>query len=351
MIWTGLPVVSCAYMPAAEMPMPCCPRLMRSRWNFDPYRSLAKIGGICWRTMPGPLSATVMRKRVAWLGDGGAPPLEPLLAATSTLTTTSGRIPASSQASSALSTASLTQVRSALRGLSNPRRWRFLVKNSETEISRWRAPISAADTAAFGSGVGGLARAVVISLFDTRPALAITLLYRPRARGSSAGSPADALAVDGDAHEDERHLVGRALAPAHGARGFARLALALRGVVEHGDHVDARAARQGDGFRERVVRLPVKVPVVDVNQRAHAPVRVRRGHLHVASEQVHMRRDAGRVHVPARGYGPRRADFVPLLARGNREGVVQDRDGSVALVDRALGEVQRGLRAVRASLR
>ena len=39
------------------------------------------MGGICWRTMPGPLSATVTRKRVAWLAGGGAPPL---LAATST---------------------------------------------------------------------------------------------------------------------------------------------------------------------------------------------------------------------------------------------------------------------------
>src|SRR5213594_3799639 len=131
--------------------------------------------------MPGPLSLTVTRKRVAWLAGGGA---APLLDATSSLTTTSARMLASSDASSALSTASLTQVRSAFLGLSKPRRWRFLVKNSETEISRWRAPISAADTAAFGSGVGGLARAVVISLFDTRPALAITLLYRRRARGS-----------------------------------------------------------------------------------------------------------------------------------------------------------------------
>src|SRR5260370_31608285 len=97
--------------------------------------------------MPGPLSVTVTRKRVAWLAGGGA---VPLLGATSTVTTTSGRIPASSHASSALSTASLTQVRSALRGLSKPSRWRFLVKNSETEISRWRAPISAAETAGFG---------------------------------------------------------------------------------------------------------------------------------------------------------------------------------------------------------
>src|SRR5688500_6057862 len=55
-------------------------------------------------------------------------------------------MPASSDASSALSTASFTQVRSAFRGLSKPSRWRFLVKNSETEISRWRAPISTADT-------------------------------------------------------------------------------------------------------------------------------------------------------------------------------------------------------------
>src|SRR5213594_4345520 len=156
-------------MPAAEMPMPCWPRLILSRWNFEPYRSFAKIGGICCRTISGPLSITVTRKRVAWLGGGGG---APLATATSTLTRTSGRMPASSAASSALSTASLTQVRSALRGLSNPSRWRFFVKNSETEISRWRAPISTAEvvvvglagfasgvlaSAAFGSAAGVLA--------------------------------------------------------------------------------------------------------------------------------------------------------------------------------------------------
>src|SRR5262245_33538258 len=59
----------------------------------------------------------------------------------------SGRISASSQASSALSTASFTQVRSAFRGLSKPRRWRFFEKNSETEISLCFAPISTAVTA------------------------------------------------------------------------------------------------------------------------------------------------------------------------------------------------------------
>src|SRR5262245_34182198 len=61
-------------------------------------------------------------------------------------------MPASSQASRALSTASLTQVSNAFRGLSKPSKWRFFVKNSETDISRCRAPISAADTATFGSG-------------------------------------------------------------------------------------------------------------------------------------------------------------------------------------------------------
>src|SRR5437879_209995 len=157
-------------MPAAEIPIPCCPRLMRNRWNLDPYRSFANIFGICWRTMPGPLSVTVIRKRLAWAGGGGVSPL----ATASTLTTTSGRIPASSQASSALSTPSLTQVSSAFRGLSNPRRCRFLVKNSETEISRWRAPISSAVTAGFGCGAGGLVftGGLVFEGFDFRPCYA-----------------------------------------------------------------------------------------------------------------------------------------------------------------------------------
>src|SRR5262249_61020326 len=97
------------------------------------------------------LSGTVTRKRVAWLAGGG---VAPLVFTTSSVTTTSGRIPASSAASSALSTASFTHVSSALRGLSNPSRWRFFVKNSETEISRWRAPISTADTAALGAAAG-----------------------------------------------------------------------------------------------------------------------------------------------------------------------------------------------------
>ena len=36
MILTGLPVVSRPCMPAALMPMPCWPRLILMRWNFEP---------------------------------------------------------------------------------------------------------------------------------------------------------------------------------------------------------------------------------------------------------------------------------------------------------------------------
>ena len=66
-------------------------------------------------------------------------------------------MPASSQASSELSTASLMVVRRAFEGLSKPRRWRFLTKNSETEISRCFVARDSAVTrwAALGSGVAG----------------------------------------------------------------------------------------------------------------------------------------------------------------------------------------------------
>src|SRR6267378_7736081 len=67
-------------------------------------------------------------------------------------------MPASSHASSALSTASFTVVRRAFAGLSNPRRWRFFVKNSLTEISRWRAARSVAVSRTMGLDAGaGLA--------------------------------------------------------------------------------------------------------------------------------------------------------------------------------------------------
>ena len=48
-----------------------------------------------------------------------------------------------------------TRARSAFRGLSNPRRCRFFVKNSETEISRCRAPISTAVTPEVDFSVSG----------------------------------------------------------------------------------------------------------------------------------------------------------------------------------------------------
>ena len=49
-----------------------------------------------------------------------------------------------------------------------------MVKNSETEISRWRAPISSAVTAGFGCGAGGLVftGGLVSEGFDFRPCFA-----------------------------------------------------------------------------------------------------------------------------------------------------------------------------------
>ena len=129
-IFTGCPVVSWAYIPAAEMPIPCWPRLCRRTWNFDPYRSFPNTLATWLRTIPGPLSVIDRRKRSS--------------ASSSMTTPISGRRPASSQASSELSTASLVAVRSALAGLSKPRRWRFFWKNSATEISRCRRPIVSA---------------------------------------------------------------------------------------------------------------------------------------------------------------------------------------------------------------
>src|SRR5262249_22719942 len=98
--------------------------------------------------------------------------------------------------------------RSALRGLSNPSRWRFLVKNSETEISRCRAPISIAETvvaglagfasttsasATFGSRAFALGLGLALGFF-LGFALAIAIISRRQrtARGypTRRGSPA-----------------------------------------------------------------------------------------------------------------------------------------------------------------
>ena len=102
--------------------MPCWPRCCFMTWNLEPYSSLAKILGICLRTMPGPLSSMMMRNLVSpsWTNS----------------ILISGNILASSQASRELSTASFTVVSSAFLGLSKPSRWRFFSKNSAMEISR-----------------------------------------------------------------------------------------------------------------------------------------------------------------------------------------------------------------------
>src|SRR3989454_482666 len=132
-IWTDLPVVICPYMPAAEIPIPCCPRLMRNRWNLDPYRSFAKIFGICWRTMPGPLSETVIRKRLAWGGGAGGLVFAGELVFAGGLVFSGGLL---------------------FEGFSF--RPRFAEGAFFAGFRIWRAPISTAVTADFGCGAGGL---------------------------------------------------------------------------------------------------------------------------------------------------------------------------------------------------
>src|SRR5580692_305893 len=128
--------------------------------------------------MPGPLSSTTTRKREAPAGAAGAAPSRGLAglvavragAVVSWISTRmSGRIPASSQASSELSTASLIVVRSAFAGLSNPSRCRFFVKNSLTEISRCREAIDSAVARRLGgapSGAESSAAGGGVSFFD-----------------------------------------------------------------------------------------------------------------------------------------------------------------------------------------
>ncbi len=78
--------------------------------------------GICFLTIPGPLSSTMTRN---------------LSFSMSMISTCiSGSMPASSHASMELSTASLTTVSNAFLLLSKPRRCLFLSKNSATLMSR-----------------------------------------------------------------------------------------------------------------------------------------------------------------------------------------------------------------------
>ena len=114
-----------------------------------PYSSRPKMFSTCFRTIPGPLSITVIRYRDDFDAAGRSG------CRSSMITVMSGSIPASSQASRLLSTASFTVVSNAFRGLSNPSRWRFLAKNSETEMSRCFAAI-----------VSAVARGAAIFVFD-----------------------------------------------------------------------------------------------------------------------------------------------------------------------------------------
>ncbi len=109
---------------------------------------MPKIFGTCAFTIPGPLSSMTTTKRPSPFVRSPSP--FALSARSRTSIVISGRMPASSQASSELSTASLMVVRSAFDGLSNPSRCRFFVKNSEIEISRCCVAICSAVARRFG---------------------------------------------------------------------------------------------------------------------------------------------------------------------------------------------------------
>ncbi|EKD42389.1 MAG: hypothetical protein ACD_73C00181G0003 [uncultured bacterium] len=99
-------LVSCDHVVTAEIPIPCCPRLQRPRPNFE----LAKYSPNTFTTSsapnPGPLSST----RTRTLSE----PFDVPSPSFSIKIFISGKIPAVSQASSELSTASLIVVSRAL---------------------------------------------------------------------------------------------------------------------------------------------------------------------------------------------------------------------------------------------
>ena len=140
-IRAGFPVVSCPYRTTALMPIPCCPLLCRIAWNLEPYSSLPKTSGMFFRTIPGPLSSTMIRYSS--------------FPSCLISTNISGNICASSHASSELSTASLTLTTRAFVRESNPRICLFFSKNSATLISlcflaiRWATPIFYPSTISF----------------------------------------------------------------------------------------------------------------------------------------------------------------------------------------------------------
>ena len=140
MILTGFPVLNCAYRTDALIPIPCCPLDCFRTWKREPYSNFAKTFGICSFTIPGPLSSTVRIR----FGAGEAVFIS---------IKRSGRIPASSQASSALSTASLIVVIRDRCSESNPSICLFFSKNSAMLIDFC---FSASFSAIGGAGVCGI---------------------------------------------------------------------------------------------------------------------------------------------------------------------------------------------------
>ena len=170
----GLPVVSCPYMPAAETPIPCWPRCCLRRWNFNRTEACRRSSDLRLHDA----RAVVLDR------DSEAP----LFREFADLDASSGR-----------DARFLTRRRGVVdrhRGqerlllvVRSQRRWRFLTKNSETEISRcfsgisrrWRGAQAPADRL----GRGQLLRVIFRSLGATSSATRLQATARARARSRS----------------------------------------------------------------------------------------------------------------------------------------------------------------------
>ena len=81
--------------------------------------------------------------------------------------------------------------------------------------------------------------------------------------------------------------------------------------------IEPRAARQGRHIPEKILILPVEVPVADRKQRLHLATGKRCGQLHLRGEVVGVRADTGRVDIDRQRKGI--ANHEIFLARRNVE--------------------------------
>ena len=134
------------------------------------------------------------------------------------------------------------------------------------------------------------------------------------------------------------HLVDRPLGPVHVARRVIGIARVLFGIVPRRAQLDPGPGGQGHGCSVPVEALPVEVPVVDTDQRFDGFVAHARPHLHLPTEQVHVRVD--RDHVDGPGHEGFGLDLVARHPCGNRERELTDTHELQALLHGPFGQTE-----------